>query len=172
MKAGLVIAVSLTLMSIPLHAQVPPMEYEEAHGFRMAMGGLAVGAVGFLVGWEMGNEMGGGDNPLFDGYEEGYWVGSAIGAVGLGLGVHLANRGRGDLGADLLSSLLIGGAGVGIGYLADSEGLMIATVFLQLAVTVHMDKSTARGTYEDSLTRVGLWRPGGGGAGLVLQTTF
>jgi len=121
MKTALMLAFILALSTGSLHAQPTPKDYKESSGFRMAMGGLAVGAMGFLAGYELGSNYAKEDELFLNGPDEGYQMGSAVGALTLGLGVHLANRGRGDLGTVMLSSLLIGAAGVGITHATEAE---------------------------------------------------
>jgi hypothetical protein len=171
MKRTVVCLLLLFLMAAPVHAQLPTGEYEEAHGAMMALGGLAVGTVGFLAGFKIGVDSS-TDTGMFAGFDDGFEWGSAVGAVTLGLGVHLANSGRGDIGPVVLSSMLIGGAGVGLAYATDTPEIVIPTVFFQLFAAVVAEQKSARGNYEESLTRVGLWRPGDGGTGLAVQMTF
>jgi hypothetical protein len=87
-----------------------------------------------------------GDDPC--GTVGGFLGGLAGEAVGLSLGVHLGNRRRGSYGVDLLTSL--GVAAIGIGAMVwidpDEGGLvaLAATPVLQLAVTVPLERRTAR----------------------------
>jgi hypothetical protein len=112
------------------------------------LGGAVSGFFGgMLVGWSLGG--GGeicGDDPcgLYTGI-----LGSLVGeAIGLPLGVHLANRRRGSFPLDLLTSLASVAAGVTVmaGIDPDYGGTvaLAATPIVQLVATIAVERATGR----------------------------
>jgi hypothetical protein len=89
---------------------------------------------------------GGGDGE--GGGLEAALLGAVAGeAIGLSLGVHLGNQRRGDFGADLLRSLLVGGAmAAALVVIVPSQEVgtfaVAATPVLQLAFVVPLERRT------------------------------
>jgi hypothetical protein len=106
-------------------------------------GGLIGGAVGTFGGAWTGAKITEGD------CEDCFFVGAAYGAVagvttGVPLGVHVANRGRGNLSQSLLLSAAIGAAGLGLAAAADEPAIMFAVPALQLAASVAVEREAWR----------------------------
>lgn len=112
---------------------------QRTHTAWLAAGGLLgaalVGAGGAWTGVQITE----------DDCEDCFLVGGAYGLVagvstGVPLGVHFANRGRGDLLASLGASLALGGLGLGIAHLTDEEGVMFAVPVLQIASSILIER--------------------------------
>ncbi len=167
------IVLLLVLAAGPLRAQTLTSEYEEAHPAGMALGGLLLGAGGLLAGGYLGLESGIGEKKeWFGGGWGAYYVGSAVGAVTLGYGVHALNRRRGDGAKVVLASLLVGAAGVALTTATESAVPLVLTVPVQLGVALAVERSTARANFEASRPNIGLWRSQEGAPGLALSMTF
>jgi len=113
----------------------------------MAGGGLLGGAVGFVAGALVGGAIGGGNALCGDdacGLEEAAY-GAAIGeSVLLPLGVHLADRRRGNYGLSLLASAAIAGVGI-LAVDATNDGWpLIPVPVAQLVSSILIERATAR----------------------------
>lgn len=109
----------------------------------LVLGGIAGGAVGVFTGAIVGGRLTEHD------CEDCGLVGAADGAVAGGsallpLGVHLANRGRGNLGRSLLASLAVGAIGWGATLATNKGELMLAVPVLQVATSVIIERATSR----------------------------
>lgn len=76
-------------------------------------------------------------------------VGAVYGAVAGGsallpLGVHLANRGRGNLGLGLLSSLAMGGLGLALAHETNSAAVMIPVPVAQIVSSILIERKTEK----------------------------
>jgi hypothetical protein len=152
---------------------------------RMALGGLALGGVGFCGGFFLSAEM--KDLNVFnDDVTDPFYIGSAFGAAGLATGVHLGNERRGSWPLTTLVSLLVGAGGSYwiVESPDDSGGLLFLVPFLQLSATMAVQRWTTPNTSlvgattprvddkrETSLARIGLL-PVRGGAGFVISGAF
>ena len=80
---------------------------------------------------------------------------SAMGALGMAAGVHLGNGRRGNFVKDLLATTLIGAAGIVHFYATggNEDGIptpiILATPFLQLSVSVAVERSSGRSRAAD-----------------------
>jgi hypothetical protein len=113
----------------------------ETHPAVMAAGGLIGGAVGVFAGGLAGVRLTERD------CEDCGIVGAVYGAIAGGsallpLGVHVANRGRGNFGLSLLSSLAIGGAGLAIATQTNSAAVMIPVPVLQIVTSILIERRT------------------------------
>ena len=106
-------------------------------------GGLLGGAAAGFAGMYSGAML------LEDDCEDCAIIGGVYGLVagvssGIPLGVHLSNRGRGNLLPSLLSSLAIGGVGLGVAIAADEPAVMLGVPVLQLASAILIERKTGR----------------------------
>lgn len=113
----------------------------------LAGGGLAGGAVGLFGGGVLGYTLSGGGRICGDdscGLLGGVY-GAAMGEVVLlPLGVHLANRARGNYGYSLLASAAVGAIGVGLAGATNSTELLLAVPIGQLISSVLIERATSR----------------------------
>jgi hypothetical protein len=65
-------------------------------------------------------------------------------STGIPLGVHFTNGGRGDLKKSLLTSLAIGGIGLGVAHMTGEPGIMFGIPVLQLVSSVAIERATGR----------------------------
>ncbi len=122
---------------------IQPIPRERANPALMAAAGAAGGAVGFFAGALAGAKLTEHD------CEDCAFVGAIYGAVAGGsallpLGVHVANRGRGNLGLSLLSSLVIGGAGLALASGTNSAAVMVPVPVLQIVSSILIERRTER----------------------------
>jgi hypothetical protein len=113
------------------------------HPALLALGGVVGGAVGVVGGAIAGaraTEARCEDCAIVG----GIYGAVAGGSVGLPLGVHVANRGRGSFLPALGASLAIGGAGLGVALLANDAAIMIPVPVLQLVAAILIERSTSR----------------------------
>lgn len=109
----------------------------------MATGGVIGGVVGVFAGALVGARLTEHD------CEDCGLVGAVYGAVAGGsallpLGVHVANRGRGNFGMSLLSSLAIGGVGLAVAHESNSAAVMIPVPILQIVSSILIERKTER----------------------------
>ncbi len=84
MTSSLVTLLAVLLIAAPLFAEDMPADFQESHPGGMAGIGLLSGGVGLVAGMTAGVSFFGGDeNKMFDGLEEGFYIGSTLGALGL-----------------------------------------------------------------------------------------
>ncbi len=92
---------------------IPGME-EVCHGDEntgsMIRGGLALGGISFSTGLFLSAKL--MDINIFtDDIKEPFYIGSTLGAMGLGAGVHLGNQNQGSWILNTLTSVALGAAG-------------------------------------------------------------
>lgn len=108
----------------------------------------AFGILGGVAGFVTGAFIGAGLDECFDGSEEtilcnldtAFYVGSAAGAAMMAVGVHVGNGRHGRFFKDLIVSVLIGGAGMGLAFAADSPAILISVPIAQLIGTIAMER--------------------------------
>lgn len=109
--------------------------------------GIAIGAAGFTAGALLGAALE-GDCDGFACADEAFLVGSALGAIGAGAGVHLGNGSRGNVWLTLLTSVGIGMAGaaaaVGINDDPGSQIVAVSTIVVQMIATTEVERATGR----------------------------
>jgi hypothetical protein len=115
----------------------------EVHPGLLAAGGVVGGAVGVLAGAVVGGKLTEHD------CEDCGLVGAVYGAVAGGsallpLGVHLANRGRGNFGLSLLSSLAIGAVGLAVAEQTNSAEVMLSVPVLQIVSSILIERRRGR----------------------------
>jgi hypothetical protein len=113
----------------------------------MVLGGLAGGVVGFFAGGYAGAMAGGGDRVCGDdacGLEEAVWGATAGVSTLIPLGVHLANGRRGNYGAELAASLLVGAAGLGLAYNSNNGVPLLLVPVGQIVTSMLIERATAR----------------------------
>jgi hypothetical protein len=113
----------------------------------MVLGGLAGGVVGFFAGGYAGAAAGGGDRVCGDdpcGFEEAIWGATAGVSTFIPLGVHLANGRRGNYGAELAASLVVGVAGLGLAYSSNSGVPLVLVPVGQLVTSMLIERAAAR----------------------------
>ena len=147
----------------------------------MLVGGLGGGGLLFSVGFSV-SALSSNTHLFNDNVETPFYVGSACGAVGLGLGVHLGNDSRGSLALTLLTSLVLGAAGsYGIVEAEDVRGALLLVVpAVQIFATMAVERATTTAeTREEDTERVSLapraqvgFLPVAGGGGLVVSGRF
>ncbi len=113
----------------------------------MALAGVIGGTVGVFGGGLIGSAVGGGNAICGDdacGLEEAVY-GAILGeSVTLPLGVHLANRGRGNYGLSLLASVGIGALGI-LAVDASNDGIPLLVVpVAQLVTSIAIERATSR----------------------------
>jgi hypothetical protein len=121
---------------------------------RLLTGGLIGGGTGLLVGGLAGAVIGSNrctdpGNPDSCSGLEGLVIGGIMGeAVGIPLGVHLANRRRGRLGTSLAASVALAAAGAGAVVWSDSRevalGVAAAVPAAQFAASILLERRTGR----------------------------
>lgn len=115
---------------------------ETRHVAVLALGGVLGGAAGAFAGGIIGAKAA---DTCEDCALEGLVYGLvAGGSAALPLGIHLANRRRGNYGLSLLASLAIGAAGFGATLASHEGGVMIAVPVLQLVSSIAIERSTTR----------------------------
>ena len=108
---------------------------------KMALGGVFLGAGGFLSGALIGDRF--QRSPCED-CIEGAFYGALVGeSLAIPLGVHLANGRRGQVAPAVGASSGIGAAGVGAALLTDQWGILLAIPVLQLASSIVIERHTA-----------------------------
>jgi hypothetical protein len=112
------------------------------HPGLLALSGALGGAAGLVGGALAGARITGG-NCDDCGLIGGVYGGIAGWSAGIPLGVHLANGRRGKLLPSLLSSLAIGGVGLGAALAADKVELMIPVPVAQLITSILIERSTS-----------------------------
>lgn len=155
----------LALVALPLHAQrpaTPLVRYEapvlaaaadpSAPSTRasipgMVLAGVTGGTIGVFGGGLIGSAVGGGNAICGDdacGLEEAVY-GAILGeSVTLPLGVHLANRRRGNYGLSLLASVGIGALGI-LAVEASNDGWpLLAVPAGQLVTSILIERATSR----------------------------
>lgn len=115
----------------------------QVHPALLAAGGIVGGAVGVFGGALAGAKI--TEHDCEDcGLVGVVYGGVAGGSALLPLGVHAANRGRGNLGLSLLSSLAFGAAGLGVASAANSVGVMVAVPVLQIVSSILIERATEK----------------------------
>ncbi len=144
---------------------------------RMALGGLGGGLIGLGVGAGLGANLARNDQHEFSGLAEAFYIGSTIGAIGLGAGVHIGNERRGNSLAVMGSSLAVGAVGVATMVETDEPIVLPVTIVAQLLVAIAVEKHTARDDSRQAVaprtrsTTVDLWTPSGA-AGFLVRHSF
>jgi hypothetical protein len=108
---------------------------------KLVFGGVIGGAAGLVAGAIVMRD--GSCNEL-DCFAPAFYAGLAGESLGVPLGVHLANGGSGKYGPALAASLAIGGLGLGGALLAGEPRLLLAIPVLQIASSIHFERSSAR----------------------------
>lgn len=125
----------------PLPASLPTPAQQPTETADMAFAGIALGAVGALVGWHAGGRT--------TRSTPGALIGAALGeSILLPYGVHRANGSRGDYAASAFSSLAVGGVGL-LAVLArmTDDSLAAAAIVVpavQLVVSIHVERGSSR----------------------------
>ncbi|MBK6423326.1 MAG: hypothetical protein IPF77_14140 [Gemmatimonadetes bacterium] len=156
---------ALALVALPLVAQRPaaglpryrasplvpgalrPAAPARASVTGMVLAGVTSGAIGLAGGGLIGSAVGGGNAICGDdacGLEEAVY-GAIIGeSVALPLGVHLANRRRGNYGLSLLASVGIGALGI-LAVDSSNDGWpLLAVPIGQLVSSILIERATSR----------------------------
>jgi hypothetical protein len=116
----------------------------------MIFGGLVGGAIGFFAFGFAGALIADSQaDDGSDGFEAlgGFVVGAVVGeSVMLPLGVHVANRRRGDYALELLASAAIAGVGVGLTAAMEDMGIVFlpAIPIAQLATSIAIERRATR----------------------------
>ncbi len=113
----------------------------------MTAGGLVGGAVGFAGGALIGGILGGGNAICGDdacGLEEAAYGAVAGQSILLPLGVHIANGRRGNYGFSLITSVVIGVAGIVVVDATNDGAPFIAVPVLQLVSSILIERATSR----------------------------
>jgi len=109
----------------------------------LAAGGIAGGVFGYFVGHSAVPDRPSGPDDEFVSADDlrGFaaWAGVSL---GIPIGVHIANRGRGSWGASLLSSVAIGALGGVLLMTMDSGFFLYATPAAQLWSSVAIERRT------------------------------
>lgn len=128
-------------------AQAPEERSDEGSRWTSYGMGLAIGAAGFAIGAMIGTQFEDSCQEL-ECFDEAFWMGSALGAVGAGAGVHLGNGSRGNIWLTLLTSVGIGMAGAGAAVAIDDDPgsviVAVSTVMVQMIATTEVERATGR----------------------------
>jgi len=122
---------------------LPAFPRGQVHPALLAAGGIVGGAVGVFGGALAGARITQHD------CEDCGLVGAVYGAVAGGsallpLGVHVANRGRGNFGWSLLGSLAMGAAGLAVAHEANSAAVMLPVPVLQIVSSILIERATEK----------------------------
>ncbi len=113
----------------------------------MTAGGLLGGAVGFAGGALIGATLGGGNAICGDdacGLEEAAYGAIAGQSILLPLGVHIAHGRRGNYGFSLITSVVIGAAGIVVVDATNDGAPFIAVPVLQLVSSILIERATSK----------------------------
>lgn len=157
MKLLLVVLLLLLLGATSARAQyaIPPLALESrelqaaqtptASTGSMVLGGLALGAAGFFGGGYLGAILADRSSDLEFAALTGFAVGAVIGeTIGLPLGVHLANKGRGEYAPSLLVSAGIAAVGLALASSGDDHlEYLIPVPIIQLIASIAIERRTA-----------------------------
>jgi hypothetical protein len=118
-------------------------------GLTLALGGVAGGVAGFFAGGYGGVAIA---EATDDCPSDDYWcgigaafTGAAIGsAAAIPLGVHLANRSRGNYGRSVAVSAGIGALGILAAIAAESGEVLVAIPVAQIVSSVLIERATSR----------------------------
>lgn len=108
----------------------------------MVLGGLLLGAGGLFAGALVGDRF--QSFPCEDCIEGAFYGALAGESLAIPLGVHLANRRQGSVGAALAASFAIGALGVGAATVTGDWTLMLAVPIAQIASSIAIERRTAR----------------------------
>jgi hypothetical protein len=155
MKALLVVLLLLGATSAHAQNAVPPLVLESrewraaqtptASTGSMVLGGLLLGAAGFFGGGYLGAIIADRSSDLEFAALTGFVVGAVIGeTAGLPLGVHLANKRRGEYAPSLLVSAGIAAVGLALAS-SDDDNLefLIPVPIAQLIASIAIERRTA-----------------------------
>lgn len=110
---------------------------------KMIFGGILLGAGGLIGGALIGQHL---ERSPCEDCILGAFVGALAGeSLAIPLGVHLANRGRGDVGPALAASIGIAAAGLGAAVLSREGGVLLAIPVLHIAASIAIERHTAAG---------------------------
>lgn len=111
----------------------------------MMLGGLALGAAGFFGGGYLGAIIADRSSDLEFAALTGFVVGAVIGeTIGLPLGVHLANKGRGEYAPALLVSAGIAAVGLALAASGDDHlEFLVPVPIAQLIGSIAIERRTA-----------------------------
>ena len=144
----------------------------------MIRGGLALGGVSFSAGLFLSAEL--MDTNIFtDDIKDPFYIGSALGAMGLSAGVHLGNGNQGSWPLSTLTSVALGAAGAyWIAENPDDNGLALVIVpLVQLSAVMAVERGTTpkgpqpKVSPARSSAQVG-FLPVKNGGGLVVSGSF
>lgn len=108
----------------------------------MILGGVALGAAGLFGGALVGDRF--QRFPCEDCIEGAFYGALAGESLAIPLGVHLADRRRGNLAPAIAASLGIGALGLGAAALTDQWGILLAVPVFQVAASIGIERHTAR----------------------------
>lgn len=108
------------------------------------IGGVLGGTLGFFAGGLIGANAADSDEELAA--LGGFVLGATIGeTIVMPLGVHIGNKGRRNLLADLLTSVGVVATGIVLANMTDGHGAVLPlTVVLQIGATVAVERSAGR----------------------------
>jgi hypothetical protein len=116
------------------------------NGLVLGLGGVAGGVAGFFIGGYTGVKIAEADDDCYDWCGIGAaFTGAAIGsAAAIPLGVHLANRSRGNYGRSVAVSAGIGAVGILAAIAAESGEVLVAIPVAQIVSSVLIERATSR----------------------------
>lgn len=132
--------------------ETQPTRRGEGSLIRSILFGALAGAGGFVAGGSLGSKFSDECDDAYDlCIEDGTILGAAGGGtLGMALGVHLGNDGRGSFGKDLLvaSGIWAVGVALALGLSEASEetsvGILVAIPIVQLGATVAVERAAGR----------------------------
>ena len=107
----------------------------------MILGGVALGAAGLFGGALIGDRF--QRYPCEDCIEGAFFGALAGESLTIPLGVHLADRRRGNLAPALAASIGIGALGLGAAAVTDQWGILLAIPVFQVAASIGIERHTA-----------------------------
>jgi hypothetical protein len=142
------LATASSIEAAPLAAQrlesspFPTFDTGRGNVGGMILGGVALGAAGLFGGALVGDRF--QRFPCEDCIEGAFYGALAGESLAIPLGVHLADRRRGNLAPALAASLGIGALGLGAAALTDEWGILLAIPVVQVAASIGIERHTAR----------------------------
>ncbi len=146
-KAGFGLALQRAIVHSQQQSQVDlNLGQESRTALRPIVGALLAGGLGVIGGAFVGGSSSGAQNcdEEMCGLEYLFW-GAVVGeTIMMPLGAHLGNGRRGSLGLDLLASIGVAGAGLGLTYATGFGNIFVLTAILQVVTTVAIEIKTGK----------------------------
>jgi len=110
----------------------------KANGSGMILGGIT----GFVIGYSIGGLVGAALENDEEDLAGAVFGGAVVSSLTIPLGVHLGNHSRGNVLNDLLVSVAIGAAGIGIATATNDGAPLLVTSLAQVIASIWMEERT------------------------------